>query len=1039
MVPGNHDVDRSKVDDVANMVQVGLLNKENQNDIASILGDTGQREVLLKRHAAYLGFYGKWLGEAQNLPWWQRPIGVRGQRLHIAGLDSAWMACGDNDRNNLLLGRFQLHQTVVTKEADDADWRIALLHHPLEYLAEYDYVEARRTIHRHCDLLLRGHLHETEIYRVVPPDPARACLELAAGCVYEDSRYPNAFQWIELWSEPKRVRVLFRSWINGAWSVDRNQPGCPDGTAEFDLHIPEGGDRPPIPADPYQYMKDLYDATGHIDIRGLAVSSGKAHSFLIEELYVGLSELNVSLSIDRSATKERQLTDEIRNSSTPHTPKQPRLAVIGDPGAGKSTFLKWIAHTLASDRLGLSNGAGKARFRIEEPLIPVLVRVADWLEHIQVSKAKDDPSRPTTDSSPDWLFHYLGKQAEAGNHGLGAVWFEERLKKGDCLILLDGLDETPDRREREGMVARIQAVAKAFRDCPLVVTSRPAALHGNAILSQFRTVSIGSLEDATIKTFLERWSQALQREDRATATVLRDELLAAINSRPAIKHMARNMVMLTALAVVHWNENRLPEERAELYESILTWLSRSRELRSGRESPERCLVILQELALAMQRDPKGRKVQASRRWAAEKIAAEFGDPRSRTAVEKADAFLEAEEIDSGILVRRDADLWFWHLTFQEYLVARAIAARLYEEQKVVLLGGDKVIYQPEWREVVQLLGGVLHTRQGRAKVDGLFTAVLDDLYAVDDPALTKQARTVGLLDGIVRDLRPSGFEPADTRYRETLGSIMRVFESSTANKVTLKTRLQVADVLGRAGDPRLVPDNPERWVPIPGGSISTDAEACSQNVLVPGFYIARWPTTVADYQCFVVADGYQDAQWWRLGGFVESVASPKKWEEQLKHPSRPVVYVSWYEAQAYCAWLTDELRRKKRSGFRIKDNQAVRLPKSAEWQYAAVGHAARSYPWGNEVPDENRANCGGHLGHPTPVGVFPAGATPKGVLDIVGNVWEWCEDYAQSRRVLRGGAFYHDENFDYCAASIWNLPGACSHAFGFRLVLSPLA
>lgn len=237
LVPGNHDVDRKKVDLAAKAVQKDLLAAGDQNQIAEILGDAGQRDVLLKRHAAYLEFLGDWLGEKQPLPWWQRSIEILGVRLHVAGLDSAWMACGDEDHGRLLLGRYQINQTVLSQDADDADWRLALLHHPWGYFAEFDGDEIRSTIHQHCDLLLRGHLHKPQTERVVPPDPSRACLELAAGCVYENSRYPNAFQWIELYPRPRRVKVLYRAWIQGAWIIDRNQPNCSAGDATFELPL----------------------------------------------------------------------------------------------------------------------------------------------------------------------------------------------------------------------------------------------------------------------------------------------------------------------------------------------------------------------------------------------------------------------------------------------------------------------------------------------------------------------------------------------------------------------------------------------------------------------------------------------------------------------------------------------------------------------------------------------------------------------------------------------------------------------------------
>jgi hypothetical protein len=86
-------------------------------------------------------------------------------------------------------------------------------------------------------VVLRGHLQETEAERIVPPNPSRACLKVAAGCVYQDSRYANAFQWIELGpgEGPRRALVHFRACLHGEWTVDRSQRGCPEGQADFDL------------------------------------------------------------------------------------------------------------------------------------------------------------------------------------------------------------------------------------------------------------------------------------------------------------------------------------------------------------------------------------------------------------------------------------------------------------------------------------------------------------------------------------------------------------------------------------------------------------------------------------------------------------------------------------------------------------------------------------------------------------------------------------------------------------------------------------
>ncbi len=294
LVPGNHDVTRDAVNFMVLATQTALLSRCDQDQIAEVLASAAQREVLLRRHVAYLAFYSDWIGERQSLPWWRRSLEIRGQRLHLAGLDSAWMACSDADRGRLLLGRYQVHETVAHRDGDGADWRIALVHHPWDYLAEPDLHDVRPTVHLHCDLILRGHLHEPDVSRIVPPDPARACLEVAAGCVYEHSRYPNAFQWIELWpataDRPRRIRLLFRAWVKGAWQIDRNQLGCPDGVADYsldsavlrDMAAPDASAKPP--AIPAEYLAWVGRSYGGVDLLGQDAQEGQSVS--LNQVYV---------------------------------------------------------------------------------------------------------------------------------------------------------------------------------------------------------------------------------------------------------------------------------------------------------------------------------------------------------------------------------------------------------------------------------------------------------------------------------------------------------------------------------------------------------------------------------------------------------------------------------------------------------------------------------------------------------------------------------------------------------------------------------
>ncbi|MEI7868987.1 MAG: SUMF1/EgtB/PvdO family nonheme iron enzyme [Candidatus Methylumidiphilus sp.] len=829
-------------------------------------------------------------------------------------------------------------------------------------------------------------------------------------------------------------------------------------------------------ANPERYLGYWYEFCAYIDIRGLHVGSGRAHRFPIEDLYIEL--------------------DTAGGGKLKNTLAHPRRVVVGDPGSGKTTFLRWIVHLLAGDRLGVSDHAAKDLLGLSRPLMPVFVSIAEWLEYVYtVREQKQGPPMP---KDPQWLVHFLAAQSESREWGLDAEWFKDRLNAGECLLLFDGLDEAPDRKAREFATHLLEAVAATWKKCPILVTSRPSGYEDRAVLPNFEPSHIEALNDHAVETFLDRWSRALHPSDARAAQDHRQELLHALNARPNIRRLARNTVMLTALAVVHWNEKRLPEQRAELYESILLWLARAREQRPGRAGAERSLEVLRLLALQMQKAEGGRKIQVTRHWAAEQIAGLFQGDQT-----KAEKFLEEEELDSGIIVRRGNEVRFWHLSFQEYLAARAIGGLNEERQKELLLGTPKRLYEPEWREVGQLLGGVLY-EQGREKVDGLVTAVLNELLPsvgansfaeapvgansfaetpvgansfasgeghgrINSPlqegshvggskqaTLAGLARAVGFLGGIVRDLSPFKYEPGDIHYRQALDAVMGIFTKEGSESVPVKLRIEVAEALGQAGDPRLADDSP-RWVAIPGGTFLMGAQKqdpnapnydpqarddeTPQEVTLDGFELGRYPVTVQEYAVFMDDDGYAEKHWWpnRFGKWQE----PEQWQEQSVHLNRPVVGVSWFESMAYCAWLTYHLHR----AGKLDKAQVIRLPTEAEWEFAAQGKTARRYAWGNEEPTAERANFSGNVGEPTPVGVYPNGATPEGVLDMTGNVWEWCLNLrtnkvpeqgnigtGQGARTARGGSWDNHSDILRCAFR-WNPPYFRNNIIGLRLAL----
>jgi formylglycine-generating enzyme required for sulfatase activity len=172
---------------------------------------------------------------------------------------------------------------------------------------------------------------------------------------------------------------------------------------------------------------------------------------------------------------------------------------------------------------------------------------------------------------------------------------------------------------------------------------------------------------------------------------------------------------------------------------------------------------------------------------------------------------------------------------------------------------------------------------------------------------------------------------------------------------------------------------------------------------------------------------------------------PGEWRNpRFANPAQPVVGVCWYEARAYCRWLSHQSGR----GFQ--------LPGEAQWEAAARGAGARDYPWEGAGFETGRANTyEAHLRRTSPLGVFPTGATPgeRPIYDLAGNVWEWTaslyRDYPLTQdgsrdesedagsRVVRGGAWDDQASFARAAYRNFNHPDSRYGVLGFRVLCCP--
>jgi formylglycine-generating enzyme required for sulfatase activity len=167
-----------------------------------------------------------------------------------------------------------------------------------------------------------------------------------------------------------------------------------------------------------------------------------------------------------------------------------------------------------------------------------------------------------------------------------------------------------------------------------------------------------------------------------------------------------------------------------------------------------------------------------------------------------------------------------------------------------------------------------------------------------------------------------------------------------------------------------------------------------------GFWMMRTPVTNALWRVAVEA------------GAVPEPRATDAYNDAAK-AQHPVVFVRRAQARTYAAWV------------------GGRLPTDGEWTWAARGDDGRNWPWGDTPPDATRANCRPYgPGDTTPVGAYPAGASPYGLLDMAGNVWEWVDD---GNYVVRGGAFDYFADDVTCGARSQYINGSALN-IGFRVV-----
>lgn len=688
---------------------------------------------------------------------------------------------------------------------------------------------------------------------------------------------------------------------------------------------------------------------------------------------------------ERFRPEERRVISQLGSVVEQHK----RLVIRGDPGSGKTTLMKYLAVTCARSRRNhprQGDSSTVTRERLGWDMRPFPVFVSLGKQGAVVTWAKNQT-----------LLDTFADEFASELSGCPDGFFERRLKRGNCLVLLDAFDEIGSRDGRAAMARHVAGLLNNtwHPTNRLVVTTRIVGYEEQLDPHGFTVQTVQPLTREQMRELVDLRYRALAVNESLNQTPDRRALVnqdfvrraqrlnAELSKNPRLRELGANPLLLSLIVLVDSFKARLPEERHILYRDcveILTenWQAYKKEmmgvLRTDRKDDlnlEQKIELLKGLAVTMQEqrtDVQEGQVPLLRRRAQDLIAVELprylaaqlpADPDARTALvrQKADEWLEGIKLESGILEEFGFDrttgeplVRFSHLTFQEYLAAAA-----YKDIPGVPTVLEHNLLHSVWEEVVLLYMALspagranefaerLLERSTSQDARGLWIAA----RAVTDKIALEESTRLRIMNGLHDALTSPDAKSRERACEllEQLGTrdsalhLVKVLETDTEWSV----RYAAGRALGRLGDPRFDKLESET-VSVPAGEFLMGKGDEQHTVPLSAYRIGKYPVTNAEYKRFVDETDHPvpNADW---GGSYNWDSVTRMYPEG--RANHPVVLVSWHDARAYCEWLSH------------KTGKLYHLPTEAEWEKAAswdnAQNTKRVYSWGDEF-DKDKCN-----------------------------------------------------------------------------------
>jgi formylglycine-generating enzyme required for sulfatase activity len=822
------------------------------------------------------------------------------------------------------------------------------------------------------------------------------------------------------------------------------------------------------------YLNRLFEAVRRVSLEGvdLKVAADPKAQIQLDQIYTQLLSVRQEVASSTNQGNE-QLGPGTNTSILSEINRHNRIVVLGDPGGGKSTLVNFLALCITGEALDradvnmkrLADGEtnlGRIRFA---GMLPIRIVLRDFV-------ARGLPtSGPGT---ADHIWNFITEELNAASLGEYASDLKQELLEHGGFVMLDGLDEVPDANRRRIQIKEaVEDFSKTYRNCHILVTSRTYAYQNQQwILSGFEVATLARFSHHQINTFVDRWYthiaklRGLKEKDAQGRAEL---LKGAIAGSERLRELAERPLLLTLMASLHaWRGGALPERREELYSDAVELLLVSWEGQRVVYNADGTVAVIQpSLAEWLQVDRE--RVQSLLNQLAFEAhlssdassgTADILEDRliggltrlSRNPDVRPARIIEYISHRAGLLLPRGPGVYtFPHRTFQEYLAACYLTGDSYPDELAELTRADPL----RWREVA-LLAGAKATSGVAAAIWLLVEALcysepsegIRNSADAQAAVIAAEALCQSTLD--LSNIRPH-HRPKIELVRKWQ---VRLLEESA---LPATERVRSALALGMLGDPRgeittipgmefcfVAPDDPGLGIgktdeeSAKEQAISTPGPPAPSRQIDHGYWLSKYPVSNAQFDQFVEDGGYRRSGYWREAqdcgiwqkGEVRVRAqgaqnSTESWESRprlsahgwsTRGANLPAVGLSWYEAVAFCRWLTESFRdlgylaadlvatlpsemeweRGARGGVWVPDRpeitaaeQGFLLKEAMLWQWMRNPWRFRLYAWGNEA-DPDRANYEATgLQDVSPLGCFSRGASPYGVQEMCGNVWEW--------------------------------------------------